>query len=112
MGRVLLLWATTWKKARTVERRIREFGVEEWDEIMTVNAKSVFLACQVFGKRLVEQGRGGSIINISSVSSVPPLFKVLIYSASKASVNNLTQSLALIAPHRVQVNAIIPVFFW
>ncbi|MFC0213167.1 SDR family oxidoreductase [Paenibacillus chartarius] len=89
-----------------------DITMEEWDSIMEVNLKSVVLACQVFGKHMVEAGKGGSIINISSVSSDPPLSKVFTYSASKAAVNNVTQFLAReFAPARVRVNAIIPGFF-
>ncbi|RED61752.1 SDR family oxidoreductase [Cohnella lupini] len=85
---------------------------EDWDKIMDVNAKSVMIACQVFGKYMVERGRGGSIINLSSVSSTLPLSRVFTYSASKAAVNNMTQFLAReFAPARVRVNAIIPGFF-
>lgn len=89
-----------------------DISMEEWDSIMEVNLKSVVLACQVFGKHMVEAGAGGSIINISSVSSDPPLSRVFTYSASKAAVNNVTQFLAReFAPSRVRVNAIIPGFF-
>lgn len=89
-----------------------ELDMEEWDRIMDTNLKSVVLACQIFGKRMIEQGEGGSIINISSVSSGPPLSRVFTYSTSKAGVNSVTQFLAReFAPHRVRVNAIIPGFF-
>ncbi len=89
-----------------------DITMEEWDSIMDVNLKGVVLACQVFGKRMREQGAGGSIINISSVSSGPPLSKVFTYSASKAAVNSVTQFLAReFAPDRIRVNAIIPGFF-
>src|SRR5690606_18365362 len=55
---------------------------------------------------------GGSIINISSISSGPPLSKVFTYGISKAGVNNLTQWLAReFAPHKIRVNAVIPGFF-
>ena len=89
-----------------------DITMEEWDSIMAVNVKSVVLACQVFGKQMIEQGEGGSIINISSVSSDPPLSRVFTYSASKAAINNITKYLAReFAPSRVRVNAIIPGFF-
>lgn len=89
-----------------------ELQMDEWDSIMEVNLKSVVLACQIFGKHMVDNGEGGSIINISSVSSEPPLSRVFTYSASKAAVNNVTQFLAReFAPARVRVNAIIPGFF-
>ena len=85
---------------------------DEWDKIMDVNAKSVMLACQVFGRHMVDRGQGGSIINVSSVSSGPPLSRVFAYSASKAAVNSMTQYLAReFAPARVRVNAVIPGFF-
>ena len=89
-----------------------EITEEEWQKIMDVNLKSIFLACQIFGKKMVEAGNGGSIINISSASSGPPLSKVFTYSISKAGVNNLTQFLAREwAKARVRVNAIAPGFF-
>ncbi len=89
-----------------------EITEEEWQRLIDVDLKSVFLACQVFGKAMVESGRGGSIINISSASSGPPLSKVFTYSITKAGVNNLTQFLAREwAPNQVRVNAVAPGFF-
>lgn len=89
-----------------------EITREEWDRVLAVNLTSYFLASQVFGRRMVEQGDGGSIINISSASSGPPLSKVFTYSITKAGVNNMTQFLAREwAPHDVRVNAIAPGFF-
>lgn len=85
---------------------------DEFDKIMAVNLKSMFLACQVFGKQMIENSVKGSIINISSASSGPPLSKVFTYSVSKAGVNNLTQWLAREwATQGVRVNAIAPGFF-
>ncbi|UOQ84996.1 SDR family oxidoreductase [Gracilibacillus salinarum] len=89
-----------------------ELSTEEWDNIMDVNLKGVVFATQIFAKKMVEQQRGGSIINISSVSSTTPLSKVFTYSASKAAMNSVTQYLAReFAPHNIRVNAIIPGFF-
>jgi NAD(P)-dependent dehydrogenase (short-subunit alcohol dehydrogenase family) len=89
-----------------------EITEEEWHRILDIDLKSVFLACQVFGKAMVDAGRGGSIINISSVSSGPPLSKVFTYAVSKAGVNQITQFLARdLAEHNIRVNAIMPGFF-
>jgi NAD(P)-dependent dehydrogenase (short-subunit alcohol dehydrogenase family) len=89
-----------------------EITEEEYEKIMNVNLKSMYLSCQIFGKQMMEQGRGGSIINISSVSSGPPLSRVFTYSLSKAGVNNLTQFLSKEwAAHKIRVNAIAPGFF-
>ncbi|GIP39755.1 D-mannonate oxidoreductase [Paenibacillus sp. J31TS4] len=108
-GRVDILMNCPGKNASTP---FFELTMEEWDSIMEVNLKSVVLACQVFGRHMVEAGQGGSIINISSVSSDPPLSRVFTYSASKAGVNSVTKYLAReFAPAKVRVNAIIPGFF-
>lgn len=89
-----------------------EIELEEWHRILDTNLTSVFIACQVFGRAMIDHGRGGSIINISSASSGPPLSRVLTYSVAKAGINNLTQYLAReLAPNRIRVNAIAPGFF-
>ncbi|MWV43951.1 SDR family oxidoreductase [Paenibacillus sp. HJL G12] len=89
-----------------------ELGLEEWDDIMDVNLKGIVITCQIFAKRMIEQKRSGSIINISSVSSTTPLSKVFTYSVSKAGLNSATQFLAReFAPEGIRVNAIIPGFF-
>ena len=85
---------------------------DEFDRILQVNLKSVFLSCQVFGKHLVAAGKGGSIINLGSMSGLVPLSKVFTYSATKAAVHNLSRNLAREwAPHRVRVNTLVPGFF-
>ncbi|MBC8167516.1 MAG: glucose 1-dehydrogenase [Bryobacteraceae bacterium] len=89
-----------------------EITEDEWHRILNVDLTSVFLSSQIFGKYLVEAGNGGSIINISSVSSDPPLSKVFTYSVAKGGVNQITKFLAReFAPARVRVNAIVPGFF-
>ncbi len=89
-----------------------EITEEEWQRILNIDLTSVFLACQVFGKAMVDAGKGGSIINISSASSGPPLSKVFTYAVAKAGVNQITQFLAReLAPNNIRVNAILPGFF-
>jgi NAD(P)-dependent dehydrogenase (short-subunit alcohol dehydrogenase family) len=85
---------------------------EEFDRILRVNVKGVFLGCQVFGKYLVDRGQGGSIINLGSMSGIVPLSRVITYSASKGAVHNLSLNLAREwAPARVRVNVLVPGFF-
>ncbi len=85
---------------------------EEWRRILDIDLTGVFLACQVFGKAMVDGGRGGSIINISSASSGPPLSRVFTYGVAKGGVNQITQFLARdLAPHNIRVNAVLPGFF-
>jgi len=88
-----------------------EITDEEWEKLIAVDLKSVFLACQVFGRGMVAR-RAGSIINISSASSGPPLSKVFTYGVAKAGVNQVTQFLAREwAASGVRINAMVPGFF-
>jgi NAD(P)-dependent dehydrogenase (short-subunit alcohol dehydrogenase family) len=89
-----------------------DIAEDEFDRIMGVNLKGVFLGCQVFGKYLVERGQGGSIINLGSMSGLIPLSRVFTYSASKAAVHNLSKNLAREwAMVKVRVNTLVPGFF-
>ena len=89
-----------------------DLGLEEWHRVLDTNLTSALIACQVFGKAMVDRGRGGTIINFSSASSEIPLSRVLTYSVSKAGMNILTRYLAReLAPHKIRVNAIVPGFF-
>lgn len=89
-----------------------DIAEDEFDRIVRVNLKGVFLGCQVFGQHLVERGQGGSIINLGSMSGVVPLSRVFTYSATKGAVHNLSLNLAREwAPHRVRVNVLVPGFF-
>lgn len=91
---------------------VMDITEEEWNKILDINLKGVFLASRIVGEIMIEQGQGGSIINISSASSDIPLSKVFTYSISKAGMNNMTRFLAREwAPHNVRVNAIKPGFF-
>ena len=90
---------------------ILDISGEEWDRILAVNLKGILFGCQVFGEYMLSKGKG-SIINISSASSDPPLSKAFTYSVSKAGVKNLTRNLAREwAMDGVRVNALRPGFF-
>lgn len=85
---------------------------DEFDRIVKINLKGVFLGCQIFGQYLVERGEGGSIINLGSMSGIVPLSRVFTYSVTKAAVHNLSKNLAREwAPKRVRVNTLVPGFF-
>lgn len=78
--------------------------------VFDLNFLGTVLPTMVFAEDMLQ--RGGSIINISSMNSYRPLTKIPAYSAAKASINNLTQWLAVhFAKVNVRVNAIAPGFF-
>ena len=66
----------------------------------------------MFGKYLVDPNKGGSIINVGSMSGIIPLSRVFTYSATKAAVHNLSKNLAREwAPLNIRVNTLVPGFF-
>lgn len=80
------------KKERTFADRIQptaEVTEKDFDLVMSVNVKSVFLGTQAVIPRLIEQGRGGSIVNIASVGVVRPRPGLVWYNASKGAVANV-----------------------
>jgi 2-dehydro-3-deoxy-D-gluconate 5-dehydrogenase len=85
-----------------------QFSEEDWDEVLAVNLKSVFLLCQQAGQRMITQG-GGKIINIASLLSFQGGITVPAYAAAKGGVAQLTKALANEwAGHGINVNAIAP----
>jgi len=89
-----------------------DIAEDEFERIVKINLKAVFLGCQIFGRYLVERGEGGAIINLGSMSGIVPLSRVFTYSATKAAVHNLSKNLAREwAPKRVRVNTLVPGFF-
>jgi NAD(P)-dependent dehydrogenase (short-subunit alcohol dehydrogenase family) len=88
-----------------------EISSEEWHAILESHITGTFFGCQVFGEHMVKKQKG-SIINLSSASSGPPLSKAFTYSVAKAGIKNLTQNLAREwAFYNVRVNALRPGFF-
>jgi meso-butanediol dehydrogenase/(S,S)-butanediol dehydrogenase/diacetyl reductase len=92
----------------TLVRQVPEVGEDEWDRVMGVNLKGVFLCCKHAIPRMVAAG-GGCIVNISSNAGLLPRAHDPVYSTSKGALNALTRSLALChAPHKIRVNAVCP----
>ena len=85
------------------------FPPERWQHIIATNVSGAFYCAQAFAQHAVQQKSGGCIINISSIAaklSVPGYFA---YAASKAALDNLTQSLALEwAQYGIRVNGVAP----
>ena len=95
----------------SVRSQPQELSADDWDRVVDVNLKSVFLASKEVHPHMKEQG-GGKIINIGSMFSLFGSDWVSPYSASKGGVVQLTKSLAVAwAADNIQVNAILPGWF-
>jgi len=95
-----------------VDTPAEDFREEDFDRVLDVNLKSVFLVSQAAGKIMIAQQKG-KIINISSVRSLLGIRSgYAAYCTSKGGVNMLTKQLATEwAKHHINVNAIAPTFF-
>ena len=86
-----------------------EHSEADWDAVLELNLKTVFLLSQAFGKRLLAAGLSGRIVNIASLLSVQGGIRVAAYTASKHGVAGLTKLLANEwAGRGINVNAIAP----
>ncbi len=87
-----------------------EMTSEEFDKVLAVNLKGVFLCTKYVSEQMVKQGHGGKIINITSIDALHPSAVGLAhYDASKHGVWGFTKNVALeLAPYKIWVNAIAP----
>lgn len=91
---------------------IVEQPVSEYEQIMDANVKATWLFCKEVGRVMIEQGRGGKVILVSSTRGMLGMARYGVYSPSKAAVNLLTKSLGCEwGPYKINVNAIAPTVF-
>lgn len=89
---------------------VEQMSVEDFDKVIAVNLRGVFLCTKYISEQMIKQGRGGKIINITSIDALHPSSVGLAhYDASKHGVWGFTKNVALeLAPHKIWVNAIAP----
>lgn len=86
-----------------------DYSEADWDDVMDVNLKAVFLLCQAFAKAAIARGQGGRIVNIASLLSFQGGIRVPAYTAAKHGVAGLTKILANEwAARGINVNAVAP----
>ncbi len=86
-----------------------DFTEKDWDDVMNINIRTLFFLSQAVARVMIQQGRGGKIVNTASMLSFQGGILVPSYTASKSAVMGLTRLLANeLAPHQINVNAIAP----
>jgi NAD(P)-dependent dehydrogenase (short-subunit alcohol dehydrogenase family) len=93
--------------------RSEDVDVAVWNEVLRIDLTAKLLTSQAAARRMIAAGRGGSIVNISSIAGSSVLGReTLAYGTAMAGVIQLTRELAIAwAPHRIRVNAIQPCQF-
>ncbi len=90
-------------------KNVLELDEADWDRVIDISLKSVFLCSKFVARAMVEAGNGGRIINIASSSGHRGRTDATAYPSAKAGVLNLTRSLAAqLGPHNIRVNSITP----
>jgi 2-deoxy-D-gluconate 3-dehydrogenase len=89
---------------------VLDMDTADFDHVVAVNLRGVFLGCKYVSRHLVRSGKGGRLINVTSVDAVhPSMVGLAAYDASKHAVWGFTKNLALeLAPHGIWVNAVAP----
>jgi NAD(P)-dependent dehydrogenase (short-subunit alcohol dehydrogenase family) len=86
-----------------------ELELAEWQQVIDVDLTGAFVAARAAARRMVEAGKGGRIINVTSVHEHVPLRGSAAYCAAKGGLGMLTQVMALeLAEHEITVNAVAP----
>jgi NAD(P)-dependent dehydrogenase (short-subunit alcohol dehydrogenase family) len=87
---------------------VDSIGEDEWDRFFDINVKGVLMTCKHAIPRMLAQG-GGAIVNVSTISSIRYTSPCVAYSASKAAVNQLTQSIAgRYGKQGIRANCVVP----
>ncbi|MCL4534698.1 MAG: glucose 1-dehydrogenase [Bacteroidetes bacterium] len=93
-----------------VYKRAEQTAEAEWDQVLAVNLKGMFLCSQVVGRTMLKQ-KSGRIISISSIGGQVGLPRLVAYCAAKGGIEQVTKVLALEwADRGIQVNAIAPAY--
>jgi len=88
---------------------VLEMSDELFDKVLSVNLRSAFIGTQLAAREMVASGRGGVIINMSSVNALLAIPGLAAYACTKGALNQLTKVAAVeLAPHRIRVVAIGP----
>lgn len=88
---------------------ICDLELDEWNDVLATNLTSLYLTIRFATRHMIDQGDGGAIVNIGSLTGKRPLEKRTPYAASKMGVVGLTRTVALeMGPYKIRCNTISP----
>lgn len=95
--------------AIAVARGLLDTTPEEWQRVVNISLTGPFLTAQAVARRLVEERRAGSIVNVASTSGHKGRRNAIAYCSSKGGVLNMTRAMAVdLAPYGIRVNSVSP----
>jgi 2-deoxy-D-gluconate 3-dehydrogenase len=89
---------------------VSKMTTDDFDKVIAINLRGVFLCAKYISEQMIKQGKGGKIINITSIDALhPSMVGLAHYDASKHGVWGFTKNVALeLAPYKIWVNAVAP----
>ncbi|CZT10280.1 related to short-chain alcohol dehydrogenase [Rhynchosporium graminicola] len=100
---------TSYRNKLTIIKPTADVTEDDFDKVFAVNVKSIFFSARHFIPSLINQGEGGSIVNIASIGATRPRPGLVWYNASKAAVTNATKGLAAeYGEKQIRVNSVCP----
>jgi NAD(P)-dependent dehydrogenase (short-subunit alcohol dehydrogenase family) len=90
-----------------------DLSLADWDKVVAVNMTGVFLCSRAAARMMIAHGKGGAIVNTSSIMGLSGggLYPNISYQTTKGAVVNMTRALAVEwAPHKIRVNAVAPTY--
>lgn len=95
--------------AITDHKNILDIDEGEFDRVVAVTLKGPFLVGKYVAQQMIQQGQGGTIVNVASTSGLQGRTDAIAYTSAKGGVINMTRSMAVqLAPYKIRVNSVTP----